>query len=68
MARPAIDIAMQVRCLYCRREQYAPAVWAISHGTHPCVWCGKTPPVLTPKEYEKELRKSYDQADYKGSI
>ncbi len=39
-------IAMQPRCIYCKREQYGPAVWDISHAEHPCVWCGKTPPVF----------------------
>ena len=51
------DIAMQVRCIYCDKEQYAIAVWSISHGEHPCVWCGKTPPVLTVTEYRERMNK-----------
>jgi uncharacterized CHY-type Zn-finger protein len=43
--------AMQTRCIYCRREQYAPAVYSISMGKEPCVWCGKTPPKMTYAEY-----------------
>ena len=52
-----MKIAMQERCIYCLREQYAPAVFAVSQGKHPCVWCGKTPPMLTEKEYLKALHK-----------
>jgi len=46
------DIAMQTRCIYCLREQYGPAVHAISHGEHPCNWCGRThePPLLSLRE------------------
>lgn len=36
---------MHMRCTECRREQYAPAVWAISHGEQPCPWCGRHNPV-----------------------
>ena len=50
------DLAMQMRCIQCRREQYAPAVLAISHGEHPCVWCGHTPPQLTVAEYQARMR------------
>jgi ribosomal protein S27E len=50
------DIAMQSRCIYCKKEQYAMVVFDISHGEHPCVWCGKTPPVLTEAEYRKLLK------------
>ncbi len=45
------EIAMQTRCIYCKREQYAMAVHSISNSEHPCVWCGKTPPKLTYKEW-----------------
>jgi len=51
------EIAMQARCIYCKREQYALAVWEISHSRHPCVWCGKTPPQMTEKEYYIKLHK-----------
>jgi hypothetical protein len=50
------DVAMQARCIYCKREQYAIAVYDISYGKHPCVWCGKTPPKLTQKEYIIKLK------------
>ena len=52
-----LDVEMQTRCIYCTREQYAMAVHAISHGEHPCVWCGVTPPVLNTDEY----REAYDK-------
>lgn len=32
---------MLVRCTECGREQYMLAVYSVSHGNHPCVWCGK---------------------------
>ena len=51
------NIAMQDRCIYCKQEQYSPAVFEISLGKHPCVWCGKTPPVLIEKEYREELNR-----------
>ena len=50
------EIAMQTRCIYCKKEQYAPAVYAISYGEHPCVWCGKTPPKLSYDEWHKKLK------------
>lgn len=54
-------IVMQHHCIYCKREQYAPAVSPISHGEHPCVWCGKTSPIITEyEEYKKELEKEIE--------
>jgi len=50
------QIAMQVRCIYCKKEQYSSAVLLISRGEHPCVWCGKVPPILTEKEYYEKLK------------
>lgn len=32
---------MRMRCTECQREQYGPAVWAISHGWAACSWCGQ---------------------------
>jgi hypothetical protein len=52
------DIAMQTRCIFCSREQYAPAVWPISNGQAGCSWCGKVPPVLTDKQYYKKLKEN----------
>ena len=50
-------VVMQFKCIRCKKEQYAPAVYDISHGEHPCVWCGKTPPIFTDEEeYRKELK------------
>ena len=54
-AKPGI--AMQVRCIYCRREQYALNVISVSYSKGGCSWCGKTPPVMTEEEYRAELTK-----------
>lgn len=50
-------IAMQEYCVHCGCEQYALAVFDISHGKHPCWWCGKMPKEMTEKEYYAKLRK-----------
>ena len=50
-------IAMQEYCVHCGCEQYAMAVFDISHGKHPCWWCGKMPKEMTEKEYYAKLRK-----------
>lgn len=47
--------AIQFRCVFCKKEQYLPAVHAISKGEHPCVWCGKIPGRMTEVEYKKRL-------------
>jgi hypothetical protein len=49
------NIAMQARCVHCKREQYAPAVYKISHGEHPCVWCGEMSERMTEEEYRSSL-------------
>lgn len=49
------QIVMQTRCIHCKREQYAIAVYSISHGKHPCVWCGKMSRKMTEDEYFKLL-------------
>jgi hypothetical protein len=36
---------MLMRCSECGREQWAPIVWAVSHGDHPCAWCAQFNPV-----------------------
>lgn len=49
-------VVMQNRCIYCKKEQYGPAVYDISHGKHSCVWCGQTPPVIRSyDEYWEEV-------------
>ena len=58
-----VKVAMQTRCIYCLREQYAMAVHAISHGEHPCVWCGKTPPVMTYDEWYQAIAKRRQESD-----
>jgi hypothetical protein len=49
------NVAMQERCIHCGREQYGPAVYMISYGKHPCVWCGKMSKQLTEQEYFEKL-------------
>ena len=55
------DTAMQERCIYCGKEQYAMAVYSISYGKSECVWCGKIPPILTVEEYNKEIKKQQNK-------
>ena len=53
---------MQERCIHCFKEQYAPAVYAISKGEAGCSWCGKKSSVMTEGEYRKALEaKSQDK-------
>ena len=47
-------IAMQTRCVHCVREQYALAVWDISHGKIPCCWCGEMSEEMSVEEYNKK--------------
>lgn len=58
-----IAVEMQSRCVFCLREQYGPAVYAISHGEHPCVWCGVTPAPMTTAEYQRALSRAYNERD-----
>lgn len=53
------DIAMQIRCVHCGCEQYGPAVYPISYGEHPCVWCGYLSKSMTQEEYRKTLDNYY---------
>ena len=49
-------VAMQTRCIFCKKEQYIPRVWSISHGEVGCAWCGKKSDKMTEEEYQKALR------------
>ena len=50
-------VVMQPRCVHCLREQYALAVYAVSHGKAGCSWCGHVPPVYTVEaDYREALR------------
>ncbi len=52
------EVVMQTSCIYCKKEQYAPAVYTVSHGEAGCAWCHKVPPVFTyVKKYREELDK-----------
>lgn len=48
---------MQVRCINCKKEQYAMAVFPISQGKAGCSWCGYVPKPFTS---EKAFWKEYD--------
>jgi len=50
------EIAMQTYCVRCGKEQYVPNVWPVSHGLHPCSWCGKMSKKMTEKEYSKIMK------------
>jgi hypothetical protein len=52
------DMAIQVRCVKCLREQYAPAVISISRGEHPCVWCGEPGKKMTEAEYRQAINEA----------
>jgi len=54
------DIAMQVICVHCKREQYGLAVYNVSINNAPCAWCGKTSKVLTEFDYRLLLNKPKD--------
>lgn len=51
-----MKIAMQERCVHCKCEHYAPAVYAISKGEHPCVWCGKMSKEMSVEEYKESMK------------
>ncbi len=55
------DLAMQIRCVHCKREQYIPMVWDVSHGRHPCSWCGKMSKKMTNPEYKEALKKPKEE-------
>lgn len=55
----AMDIAMQVRCLRCLREQYALAVLEISCGKARCTWCGEPAAPMTVDEYREALKAAW---------
>lgn len=50
------DIAMQTRCVSCKREQYAMAVYSISRGEHPCVWCGVMGRKMSKEQYRNAMK------------
>jgi len=52
------EVAMQTRCVYCKKEQYALVVYDVSHGKSTCAWCGKFSKEMSYKEYINELNKS----------
>ena len=49
---------MQTRCISCKREQYGPSVYPLSHGLYPCAWCGLVPPVFIDEDKYREALKA----------
>jgi hypothetical protein len=49
------DVAMQLFCINCGREQYPGAVPDISRGEEGCLYCDFVPPILTVSEYRNRL-------------
>jgi hypothetical protein len=54
------DVAMQTRCVHCKKEQYTPKVYPISLGTEGCAWCGKKSSPMSEPEYYKLLKTKRD--------
>jgi hypothetical protein len=52
----ADDVAMQLRCVHCLREQYALNVPAVSTGEYGCCWCGRRSQPMTEAEYHQAIR------------
>ena len=52
------EIAMQTRCVFCKREQRAPNVYSVSHGESGCSWCGKRSYPMTDREYREKLKEA----------
>ena len=50
------NIVMQTYCVFCKAEQYAALVYAISHGEEPCPWCGQFSHPMNEEEYQKLLK------------
>lgn len=50
------NVVMQVRCVHCGMDQYAPNVIDVSNGNCPCCWCGKMSSPMTEEEYSKAHR------------
>lgn len=57
------DVAMQVRCLSCLREQWAMVVYPISMGEGVCAWCGQPSTKMTEPQYREALRVARDAHD-----
>ena len=55
------DVAMQTRCVHCKKEQYAVYVYNISFGKQGCAWCGKKSSPMSEPEYYKLLKTKRDE-------
>jgi len=47
---------MQTRCVFCKQEQYGPAVYDVSMNNGACPWCGKVAGRLSEDEYARRLK------------
>jgi hypothetical protein len=61
------DLAMQLRCVQCRRENYALAVKQISQGGYRCV-CGHVSRPMTLDEYRAAVRAAKTPTYYQPSL
>lgn len=50
------QVVMQTQCVWCKYNQWAQRVYAVSHGEAGCTWCGIVPPVY------------YAEADYRAAL
>jgi len=50
------DLAMQTRCIHCKKEQYSPAVFSLSKKGGDCPWCDKEIKPMNYKDYLKALK------------
>lgn len=49
------DIAMQINCVHCLKEQWAVMVYPISMGVACCSWCGKKSEPMTKDQYASAM-------------
>lgn len=47
-----MTLAMQNRCVWCRREQYAPHILQVSRGEAWCCWCGQMSVPMNVTQYK----------------
>ncbi len=55
-AKPELKVAMQTTCVHCNSEQYAQAVFDVSHGRAGCSFCGEMSEPMDQATYEAKLR------------
>jgi hypothetical protein len=56
-------MALQIRCIECHREQWAPIVHKVSLGKAACYWCGKKSRKMTFHTYSERYNCGYEEVD-----